>query len=86
VANAGVGIAPTYGRWRVAVHGEVARRQRNSTPVSNRAQPRAGKGILGAGEDWLPRDKASRPLNDGRGTTRAWVGDGGAAAAWRKGR
>jgi hypothetical protein len=36
---------------RVAVHDGVARRRRDFTPVSNRAQPRAGKGNTGWG--WL---------------------------------
>jgi hypothetical protein len=35
------------------------------------------------GEDWLPRGKSSRPLDDGRGTARALV-DGDDAAAARK--
>jgi hypothetical protein len=71
VANAGVGTAPVQGRWRVAIHDEVARWRCDSTPTSNRAPPRAGKGKLGVGEGWLRLGKIPRSLNVGRGTTRA---------------
>jgi hypothetical protein len=47
----GVWRARAWARHRrVAIHGGVARRQCNLTPVSNRAQPRVGKGEIKGGE------------------------------------
>jgi hypothetical protein len=43
-ANMEVDTAPAQRCWRVVVHGEVAWWWRCLTPVSNRAQQRAGKG------------------------------------------
>jgi hypothetical protein len=54
MVNATMGTAPALGHWRVVVHGEVAWWRCNSTPVSNRAQPWACKGEIGAGVGWLP--------------------------------
>lgn len=67
----------------MAVHDEVAWWRRYLTLVRNRAEPRAGDRKIEGGEGWLPRGKSSRPLDDGRGTERALV-DGGDAAAARK--
>ena len=68
---------------RVAVHDGVARRRRDFTPVSNRAQPRAGKGNTGWG--WLlPRGKSFGPLNSGKDRARGRDGGGGAATTRRR--
>jgi hypothetical protein len=81
-----MGTASAQGRWRVAVHDEVAWRRRNSTPKSNRAQPRADNGKIGARVGWLPRGESPGPLNGSMDTARPRVDGGGAAAARRKGR
>jgi hypothetical protein len=84
VGNAGVGTTLAQGRWRVEVHSEMAQRQRDSTPVSNHAQPMAGKRKLGVGEGWLPQGKTPGPLNGGRGRMRVQVDGSGAVAAWTR--
>jgi hypothetical protein len=62
VASTSVGMAPMQRHLRVAVHDGMARRRRDLTLVSNRAQTRAGKGKIEGGEGWLPRGEAPRPL------------------------
>jgi hypothetical protein len=81
-----MGTAPAQGHWRVAVHGEVAWPRRNSTPASNRAQPRADKGKIGAGVGWLPRGESPGPLNGDRDTTRPWVNGGGGSMSVSRGK
>jgi hypothetical protein len=79
-ANTEVGTAPGQRHRRVAVCGDMARRWRCLTPVSNCAQPRVGNREIRGGGGWLPRGESLGPLNDGRGTVVTRV-DGGDAAA-----
>jgi hypothetical protein len=68
----------------VAVHSEVARHWRSSTPASDCAHTRAEKGKLGARGGWLPRERAPGPLDGGRDSMRPRVDNGGTLAArWR---
>lgn len=48
VASTSMATVPAQRHRRVAVHGGVAHWRRDLTPVSNRAQPRVGKGKIGA--------------------------------------
>jgi hypothetical protein len=80
-ANTARGTTLAQGRWGRAVHGEAAWWQHKPTPTSNRAQPGAVKGKIGAGLGCLPRVETSGPLNGDRDTTRAWVDGAGAPAA-----
>jgi hypothetical protein len=81
VANTTMGTAPAQGRWRVAVHGEAARRRRrrNSISASNHAPLRPDKGKIGAGLGWSPREKAQGYSDDGQGTAGSRVDGAGAA-------
>jgi hypothetical protein len=60
-------------RWGTMVHSEAARRRCNPTPTSNRAQPGAVKGKIGARLGWLPQVETPGPLNSDRDTARALV-------------
>jgi hypothetical protein len=83
-ANITVGTTPVQRLWRVAIHGVVARRWRNSTLASNRAHPRAGKEKSRAGRGWLPQERALGPSNGMRDAVRPRVGDGGIPTALRR--
>jgi hypothetical protein len=54
VANMIMGTATAQRHRRTTVYGGAARRQRDFTPASNRAQSRTEKGQIWGREGWLP--------------------------------